>query len=52
MLMRKVSAFIMISLALAVLRMRTIMREIRGYNKKNIIICGVEAHICVLQTVD
>lgn len=29
----------------------TIMREIRGYSKKNIIICGVEAHICVLQTV-
>lgn len=28
-----------------------IMREIEKHGKKNIIICGIEAHICVLQTV-
>jgi nicotinamidase-related amidase len=28
-----------------------ILQEIEKNNKKNIIICGIEAHICVLQTV-
>jgi len=28
-----------------------ILEEIKKYNKKNIIVCGIEAHICVLQTV-
>jgi nicotinamidase-related amidase len=28
-----------------------ILSEIKKYNKKTIIICGIEAHICVLQTV-
>lgn len=28
-----------------------ILGEIKKYNKKNIIVCGIEAHICVLQTV-
>jgi len=28
-----------------------IMNKIKSYQKKNIIICGIEAHICVLQTV-
>ncbi|MDF2609351.1 MAG: hypothetical protein K0R92_825 [Lachnospiraceae bacterium] len=27
-----------------------ISAKIREYNKKNIIICGIEAHVCVLQT--
>lgn len=29
----------------------TILSAIKACNKKNIIICGMEAHICVLQTV-
>ena len=28
-----------------------IAEKIKSYHKKNIIICGIEAHICVLQTV-
>lgn len=28
-----------------------ISEKIKSYHKKNIIICGIEAHICVLQTV-
>ncbi|BCN31956.1 hydrolase [Anaeromicropila herbilytica] len=29
----------------------SILHQIKSSNKKNIIICGIEAHICVLQTV-
>ena len=42
--------FIMIKSPLAVGMMKR-SKQILGLGKKNIIVCGIEAHICVLQTV-
>jgi len=38
-------------IAFSCLEDENILEQIKKCNKKNIIICGIEAHVCVLQTV-